>query len=130
MNELRNVKKLRTEYKFTLPKGTGVPVEPGRKASGTMRLIRVEDLVDIERDGKVRRETGEFYVVLLSRCIKELGTLKNINRNHIERLEPIDFAFLVDFMNEINHQVIKNISVACEKCGNEFTCNIAQLGEA
>lgn len=95
-----------------------------------MRLIRVEDLVDIERDGKVRRETGEFYVVLLSRCITEMGTLKNINRNHIEKLEPVDFAFLVDFMNEINHQVIKNIPVKCESCKNEFICKVTQLGEA
>ena len=47
--------KLRTEYRFTLPRGTGIKVEAGRKVSGTMRLIKVKDLVDIERDSQVQR---------------------------------------------------------------------------
>ena len=49
--------KIRTEFKFTLPKGTGVKVEAGRKVTGTMRLIKVKDLVDIERDSQVQHYT-------------------------------------------------------------------------
>lgn len=97
--------KLRTEFRFTLPKGSGIKVDTGRKVNGTMRLIKVKDLVDIERDLQVKRETGSYYVVMLSRFITQLGALTSINRNIIEKLDPIDFAFLVDFMNEINHQV-------------------------
>lgn len=122
--------KLRTEYRFTLPRGTGIKVEAGRKVSGTMRLIKVKDLVDIERDSQVQRGTGAYYVVLLSRCITELGLSTSINRSVIEKLDPIDFAFLVDFMNEINHQVIKRLPLQCNECGYEYEGIISQLGEA
>lgn len=124
------MQKLRTEFNFTLPKGTGIKVEQGRKVSGTMRLIKVKDLVDIERDGQVQRGTGAFYVVLLSRCIKQLGLINMINRNTIENLDPVDFAFLVDFMNEINHQVIKRLPITCNECGHKYEGIISQLGEA
>ena len=109
--------KLRTEYRFTLPRGTGIKVEAGRKVSGTMRLIKVKDLVDIERDSQVQRGTGAYYVVLLSRCITELGLSTSINRS-------------VDFMNEINHQVIKRLPLQCSECGHEYEGIISQLGEA
>lgn len=122
--------KIRTEFKFTLPKGTGVKVEAGRKVTGTMRLIKVKDLVDIERDSQVQRGTGAYYVVLLSRCITQLGLSSMINRKVIENLDPVDFAFLVDFMNEINHQVIKRLPITCEECGHDYEGIISQLGEA
>ena len=122
--------KIRTEFKFTLPKGTGIKVEAGRKVTGTMRLIKVRDLVDIERDSQVQRGTGAYYVVLLSRCITQLGLSSMINRKVIENLDPIDFAFLVDFMNEINHQVIKRLPIVCEECGHKYEGIISQLGEA
>ena len=122
--------KIRTEFKFTLPKGTGIKVEAGRKVTGTMRLIKVRDLVDIERDSQVQRGTGAYYVVLLSRCITQLGLSSMINRKVIENLDPIVFAFLVDFMNEINHQVIKRLPIVCEECGHEYEGIISQLGEA
>lgn len=122
--------KLRTEFRFTLPRGTNVKTEPGRKASGTMRLIKVKDLVDIERDSQVQRRTGEYYVVLLSRCVTQLGSNMTVNRNVIESLDPVDFAFLVDFMNEINHQVIKRLSLKCGECGKTYEGMVAQLGEA
>lgn len=121
--------KLRTEFNFTLPKGIGINVEPGRKVSGVMRLIKVKDLVDIEQDGQVKRGTGAYYVVLLSKCIKQLGLITLLNRKIIEKLDPLDFAFLVDFMNEINHQVIKKIPLTCNECGKNYEGIISQLGE-
>lgn len=122
--------KIRTEFRFTLPKSSEIKADAGRKVTGTMRLIKVKDLVDIERDGQVKRGTGAYYVVLLARCITQLGALTSINRNTIEKLNPIDFAFLVDFMNEINHQVIKRISLECKECGYKYEGIISQLGEA
>ena len=122
--------KLRSEFNFTLPKGSGIKVDTGRKVSGIMRLIKVKDLIDVERDGQVKRGTGSYYVVLLARCITQLGAITTINRNTIEKLEPVDFAFLVDFMNEINHQVIKRISLECKECGYKYEGIISQLGEA
>jgi hypothetical protein len=121
---------LRTAFKFTLPRGAGIKTEPGRKASGTMRLIRMKDLLEIERDGSVQRGTGEFYVVLLGKVVTELGLDKAVNRKAIERLNSVDFAFLVDFLHEINHQVIKRVPVTCDTCGHTFWGAFAQLGEA
>lgn len=57
--------KLRTEFKFTLPKGSGIKVDTGRKVSGTMRLIKVKDLIDVERDGQVKEEQA----VIMSCCL-------------------------------------------------------------
>jgi len=121
---------IRTSFKFTLPKGTGIKAEPGRKVSGKMRLIQVKDLVIIERDSKVQKGTGAFYVVLLSKTIEELGQEGLVTSKTIEKLSPIDFAFLVDFMHEINHQVIKYLPITCGSCGHSYKGAFAQLGEA
>jgi hypothetical protein len=121
---------IRTSFRFTLPKGTGIKVEPGRKASGTMRLAQIKDLISIERDGQVQRGTGAFYVVLLTKTITSLGLERMITRKTIEQLNPVDFAFLIDFLHEINHQVIKRAPIHCAACGHEYWGEFAQLGEA
>lgn len=121
---------IRTTFRFTLPRGTGVKTEPGRKAGGIMKLVQVKDLLQIERDGQVQRGTGAFYVVLLSKVITELGTDKMINRKNIEQLNSADFAFLVDFLHEINHQVIRTVPITCPQCGHGYLGAFAQLGEA
>ena len=102
---------IRNEFRFTLPKGTDIKTEAGRKVSGTMRLVKVSDIVMIERDSTVQKNSGAFYIVLLSKVITSLGAEHGINRNTIEKMHPVDFAFLVDFMHEINHQVIKKNTV-------------------
>ena len=122
--------KIRTEFRYTLPKGTGIKTEGGHKVSGTMRLVKVKDIVSIERDSSVQKNTGAFYVVLLSKVIENLGAEKSINRNTIEKLNPVDFAFLVDFMHEINHQIIKKIPLKCPNCQTEYYGEFEQLGEA
>jgi hypothetical protein len=121
---------IRTSFRFTLPNGKGVKAEAGRKVTGVMRLITVKDLVLIETSESVKAGSGMYYVVLLSKVIKELGQEKMLNRNIIERLAPEDFTFLVDFLHEINHQVIKNLPIRCEHCGHEYFGALSQLGEA
>jgi len=121
---------IRTSFKFTLPKGNGIKAEPGRKVSGTMRLIQVKDLVVIERDSAVQQEAGAFYIVLLSKTITGLGLEQLVTRKTIEKLCPADFAFLIDFMHEINHQVIKQVPLTCASCGHTYMGAFAQLGEA
>jgi len=121
---------IRTEFRFTLPSGKGIKAEPGRKVTGTMRLIQVKDLVFIERDSQVQKGTGVFYVVLLSKTITELGMERMITRKTIEQLSPVDFAFLIDFMHEINHQVIRQIPIECGSCGKKYFGTFSLLGEA
>ena len=121
---------IRNEFRFTLPKGTGIKTENGRKVTGTMRLVKVSDIVGIERDSTVQKNSGAFYIVLLEKVITSLGAERNINRNTIEKMHPVDFAFLVDFMHEINHQVIKKIPLKCPHCNTEYFGEFDQLGEA
>lgn len=120
---------IRNEFRFTLPKGTGIKTENGHKVTGIMRLVKVSDIVMIERDSTVQKNSGAFYIVLLSKVITSLGAERNINRNTIEKMSPVDFAFLVDFMHEINHQVIKKIPLKCPKCNSEYYGEFEQLGE-
>ena len=121
---------LRTHFRFTLPRGRGIQVTAGRKVSGEMRLVQVKDILRIERDTDVRRDSGAFYVVLLGRVITTLGNEKMVTRKTIEKLCPADFAFCVDFLHEINHQVIKRMPLRCISCGHEFWGEISRLGEA
>jgi hypothetical protein len=84
----------------------------------------------IERDSTVQKDGGAFYVVLLSRTVEELGQEGMVTRKTIEKLSPADFAFLVDFMHEINHQVIRRLPITCGSCGYGYQGEFAQLGEA
>ena len=124
------MQQIRTEFRFTLPKGTGIKTENGRKVTGIMRLVKVSDIVGIERDSTVQKNSVAFYIVLLAKVITSLGAERNINRNTIEKMHPVDFAFLVDFMHEINHQVIKKIPLKCPNCNTEYYGEFEQLGEA
>jgi predicted RNA-binding protein YlxR (DUF448 family) len=121
---------VRTMFRFTLPKGTGIKTEEGRKASGMMRLIQVKDVVEIQRDSSVQKDSGGFYISLLTKTVKELGLETGITKKTIENLNPVDFSFLVDFMHEINHQVIKKVPLTCESCGHSYMGEFAPLGEA
>ena len=121
---------LRTHFRFILPQGRGFQAEAGRKVSGEMRLVQLKDILQIERDAEVRRDTGAFYVVLLGRVITALGSEKMITRKTIEKMSPMDFAFCVDFLHEINHQVIKRVRLRCASCGHEFFGEASRLGEA
>ena len=124
------MKKIKTEFNFVLPNGSGfVSDTSDGKVHGVMRLLKVKDLVDMDTDMSVKANTGMYYVAMLARCIKKLGKIEYVNRTQIEKLVPLDFAFLVDFLNEINHQVIKQIPMECSHCGYKFIGVISKLGE-
>jgi hypothetical protein len=121
--------KIRTEFKFTLPKGIMDKDGNRRKTTGVMRLIKVKDLMQIQHDTRVKESDAYFYVVLLSRTITRLGDHEMMNAKIIENLVPEDFAFLIDFLNEINHKVIKTIPVTCSACKKRYLGEFAVLGE-
>jgi len=120
---------IRTTFTFTLPRGSGIATEAGRKVQGTMRLAKVSDLAAIERDSTVQRNSGMFYVVLLSRVITSLGKETMITRKTIEKLEPIDFTFLLDMMLTVNHQVMRRIPLICPVCERQYWGELTALGE-
>ncbi|WP_037571462.1 hypothetical protein [Spirochaeta cellobiosiphila] len=121
--------KIREEFKFILPRGIGLEPEIGSKVSGTMRLIKVKDLIQIQQDNRVKEDSSYFYVVLLSRILVKLGKEKMITSRTIEKLCPEDFAFLIDYMNQINHQIIKQVNLTCSSCGQAYTGEFQLLGE-
>ena len=121
---------LRTVFRFTLPRGTGLKAKTGSKVTGVMRLVKVKDIVEIQRDGAVKKDTAEFYKILLNKVVTELGTEKMITRKTIEALNAVDFTFLVDFLHQINHQVISRIPIKCQACGKQYLGEIENLGEA
>lgn len=121
--------KIRTEFKFTLPRGLLEKDGQRKKTTGVMRLIKVKDLIQIYHDTRVREAEAYFYVVLLARVITRLGDHALVNTKIIESLCPEDFAFLIDFLNEINHKVIKTIPVTCSACKNQYLGEFAVLGE-
>lgn len=121
--------KIRKEFKFTLP--VGYPDKEGKftKVRGIMRLIKVKDLISIYQDTRVKENEAYFYVILLTRVVTKLGDARMVTTKTIENLSPRDFAFLVDFMNEINHKVIKSIPIKCSNCDNMYIGEFSLLGE-
>jgi len=121
---------IRTSFRFTLPNGRGIKAEPGRKVTGMMRLIRVKDLIAIEEDSQVMKGSGAYFLALLTKTVTEVGLERSVTRKTIEQLAPADFYFLIDFMHEINHQVIKRLPIICPSCNESYIGSFAQLGEA
>lgn len=117
--------KLKTEFNFILPDLTG----DGNKIKGVMRLVKVKDIIEVYRDNRVKENPAYFYVVLLSRIVVKIEGEKMMNTRIIENLTSKNFAFLVDFMNEINHRVLKQFPVKCSSCGEEYLGELQLLGE-
>ncbi|WP_020614498.1 hypothetical protein [Sediminispirochaeta bajacaliforniensis] len=114
--------------KFTLPDGRGFSAELGTKISGEMRPAKVKDFIAVQRDSRVKENSGALYVSLLSRVVEKIGTEKSITTRTIGRLSPADFTFLVDFFNELNHGVLQRVPVSCS-CGEEFLWELHLPGE-
>ena len=121
--------KIRTEFPFVLPKGIVDKDKNLKKTKGVMRLIKVKDLLQIYKDTRVKETESYFYIVLLSRVVTTLGNERMVTTRTIENLYPEDLAFLVDFLNEINHKVIKRIPVSCTSCANKYIGEFTLLGE-
>lgn len=119
--------KIRTEFTFVLPRG--FEDAPEGRSVGSMRLARVRDILQIYEDARVKELPSYFYVVLLSRVVTRLGNHRMVNARIIEELHPEDFAFLVDFFNEVNHRVISMLPIECTHCGNKYVGEVSLVGE-
>ncbi len=117
--------KIKTEFNFVLPQSD----REDQKVRGVMRLIKVKDLLEISRDVRVQESSSYFYVVLLARVIKKLDTETMVNTKMIENLTTENFAFLVDFLNEINHKVLSSFPVRCSNCDTVYSGDLNLVGE-
>jgi len=120
---------LQTEFEFTLPRGY-VDSEGNLHKKGTMRLATAMDEIVPLRDLRVKSNQGYLAVILLSRVITKLGSLRDINTGIIENLFSADFAYLQDFYRQINENGTSTISVVCPECSKTVEVDLGHLGES
>lgn len=120
----------KTEFEFTLPKGF-VDQDGNLHKKGVMRLATAKDEILPLQDYRVQGNRAYLVVILLSRVITQLGTLKSINPSVIENLFSADLAYLQDFYRRINEEGTSKVKVACPECKHNFEVDLgAELGES
>jgi hypothetical protein len=93
---------LQTEFGFTLPKGY-VDGDGVLHRQGTMRLATARDEIEPLRDPRVAGADDPYLTILvISRVISSLGTLRQVTPNEVEGLFAADLAFLQDLYGIIN----------------------------
>jgi hypothetical protein len=116
---------LQTEFEFTLPCGY-VDEQGNLHRRGIMRRATALDEIDPFRDA--RAQTNELYVsiLMLSRVILELGTLKPVSPMIIEGLFATDFIYLQTLYARINGAAPEIAETQCPKCGERFRLDLSQ----
>ncbi len=93
---------LKTEYKFSLPRGYLDPNGELHRV-GTMRLATARDEIEPLRDPRVQDAEDPFLtLIILSRVLTELGSLQAVTVKEIENLFALDLAFLQDLYAVVN----------------------------
>jgi len=118
---------LQTEFEFTLPMGY-VDEEGNIHREGVMRLATAIDEIAPMRDPRVRANEAYLTIMLLSRVIVRLGTLRQVNTGVIEHLFSSDLAYLQDFYRRINEQGSAETEVVCPECQHRFQWEPESLG--
>jgi hypothetical protein len=109
----------KTEFDFVLPKGYAD--EHGNlHKEGKIRLATAADEILPMKDPRVQQNPAYLTVILLSRVVTQLGTLKVINPKVIEGLFASDFSYLQDLYNRINQNGSDVIRAICPKCEHSF----------
>lgn len=108
-----------TEYEFELPRGY-IDANGDVHKKGIMRLATAADEILPMKDPRVQQNPGYLTIILLSRVITTLGTLKTITNKMIESLFTQDLAYLQDFYQRINISETPTYPTVCPKCGHEF----------
>ena len=119
---------MKTEYEFILPRGY-VDAEGTLHREGVMRLAQAVDEIVPLNDMRVQRNRAYLIIVLLSRVVTRLGTLKEVNTGIIEKMFAGDLRFLEEMYNRINEDEA-TVRVTCPECGAKFEKEFGKLGES
>jgi hypothetical protein len=119
---------IQTDFNFTLPRGY-VDSEGNLHREGVMRLATANDEIAPMKDPRVQSNPGYLAVILLSRVIRRLGDLPQINPRIVEELFAADFAFLEDLYRRINTNGHNHIQVTCPECERKFEVEVQGSGE-
>lgn len=119
---------IQTEFEFELPIGY-VDKEGTLHKNGSMRLATAMDEITPLNDMRVQSNEAYLAIVLLSRVITRLGTLKHVSTNIIENLFSADMAFLQAFYQQINESGNTLRVITCPHCNQDVKVDLANLGE-
>ena len=120
---------LQTEFEFTLPRGF-VDKEGNLQRVGTMRLANAKDEILPLQDPRVKQNKAYLIIILLSRVITKLGTLKDINPSMIENLFSADLTFLQSFYRKINEDTSDQVQISCPHCAQSFELAVGEFYRA
>lgn len=119
---------LQTEYDFILPRGY-VDEEGNLHKNGKMRLSTAADEILPMKDPRVQGNPAYLTVILLSRVVTNLGSLKSINTKVIESLFSGDFTYLQEMYTRINQNGLNTLKAVCPKCEHKFEIDVSYQGE-
>jgi hypothetical protein len=115
---------LRTEFGFVLPRGY-VDEEGTVHREGRMRLATARDEILPQRDPRVRENEAYLTVILLSRVVTHLGSIRQVTPATIEGLFASDLAFLQELYRRVNSEGTTHVAIACPACKHEFAVDVA-----
>ena len=116
-----------TEFEFTLPVGY-VDREGNVHKHGTMRLATAMDEITPLNDMRVQANEAYLVIVLLTRVITSLGSMRQINTSVVENLFAADLAYLQEFYRQINETGKTTRPMVCPHCNNTLEVDLANLG--
>jgi hypothetical protein len=116
----------KTEFEFVLPKGF-VDKEGNVHKRGVMRLASAKDEIAPLQDYRVKSNEAYMTIILLSRVITQLGDLKNIDTNTIEKLFSVDLDFLQRFYQKINSEESSSVHLQCPECQAKFEMGLDEV---
>jgi hypothetical protein len=118
---------IQTEFDFELPIGY-VDNEGTLHKRGSMRLATAIDEITPLTDMRVQSNEAYLPIVLISRVITSLGTLKHITTSVVENFFAPDMAFLMEFYQQINEHTSTLRVISCPHCKQDLQIDLANLG--
>jgi hypothetical protein len=116
-----------TEEEFELPLGYLEP-DGTLHRSGVMRLATAADEILPMKDPRVRNLPAYLVVILLSRVVLRIGTVRDVTPLVIEGLFSQDLAFLQDLYNRMNGLAPPPVHTRCGACGAEVVVEVPLPG--
>ncbi|MBN2546945.1 MAG: hypothetical protein JXB50_14180 [Spirochaetes bacterium] len=111
------------EVNFTLPVGF-IDHNGIIHRKGIMRQATALDEIEIHNHEKMYSCDRYHDILLLSRVIKSLGEIKNIDDDVILNLFEADFRYLQTIYQQLNGSLINDIQTHCPECGQKNKLNL------
>lgn len=118
---------MQTEIEFSLPRGL-LDKSGQVHRQGKMRLALAYDEIEANADPRVIKNESYLPVVLLSRVITQIGSVKAITPDLVEKMFASDLSYLQDLYMHLNSGATVQIGTVCPSCKEQFRVQISPLG--